>query len=475
MATLSATGSDSETSADADAEAALDATPRIISCSILVRQPDQAHILQVIPRLVIDGSQVVAREDASSVRIASLILALRTGIEFQGFHIEEPLLASLITGTIHCPNLVSVSTTRIPDFSGSVYKEASSGYQFLGWLSQVNADAVDNCTQHTAVYTSGELISAAHTSKSADFFSTYRPMNVIPESHFILIFTLHEESPNHGSSDSDIYSTFSSTYTSDAEVASSDFDVYSLDGIATSFTSGPALSEVSEWTLSQSMYPISLPCVGDPNVPLTNGAVSAASPRPSPYPAPSRSRSGSVSGEEKILLLLSSLQPPVAHTVLRDAKYVRQNISLSGMIRNHRSMGMLLDICGVNSSTTKTFTDLSAQTHSLTSKSVFGACGWSESTFGNKTSLYQNSEKAAKMSWSGVVPPEGTEGRTVYDAWQGMIYLWSPIGPILTGMESSASSLDASERLAASLTQKSLEKVAGTAFRKSSLTVPPAL
>ncbi|KAJ6525971.1 hypothetical protein B0H19DRAFT_1197558 [Mycena capillaripes] len=454
MATLSATGSDSESSADADTDTALGATPRIISCSILVKQPDQAHILQVIPRLVIDGSQVVAREDASSVRIASLILALRTGIEFQGFHVEEPLLASLITGTIHCPNLVSVSTTRIPDFSESVYKEASSGYQFLGWLSQVNVDAIDNLYR---------------------FFSTYRPMNVFPESHFILIFTLHEESPHHGSSDSDIYSTFSSTYTSDVEAPSSDFDVYSLDSIATSFTSGPALSEVSDWTLSQSMYPISLPCVGDPNVPLTNGAASAASPRPSPYPAPSRSRSGSVSGEQKILLLLSSLQPPVAHTVLRDAKYVRRNISLSGMIRNHRSMGMLLDLCGVNSSTTKTFTDLSAQTHSLTSKSVFNACGWSESTFGNKTSLYQNSEKAARMSWSGVVPQEGTERRSLYDAWQGTVYLWSPIGPILTGMESSASSLDGSERLAASLTQKSLEKVAGTAFRKSSLTVPPAL
>ncbi|KAF8208062.1 hypothetical protein K438DRAFT_2012900 [Mycena galopus ATCC 62051] len=401
------TGSTPDAFVDANTEVEL--ASRIISCSLFVNQPNHGSILQVIPRLVINDSQVIAREDACSIRIASLILALRTGLEFQEFHIEEPLLSNLITGMVHCPSLVSVSTTRIPNFLGDVYKEASSGYQFLGQLPQVNADVVANCTQHTSVYTSGELISAALTSKSTEFFSAYRPMNITPESHFILIFTLRETSPiltqSLESSDSDVYSILSCA--SDTELPSSDFDPYLFDGIGTAVTSG---SEISDWAHSGSIYPVSPLGAGDPILSATGGIVVSAAPMAAPYLVPSRSRSHSVSTEDKILLLLSTCLPPVVpETVLRDAKYVRRHSTLSGMIRNHKAMGTLLRLCGLGSSQTHTFKDTNTLTHSLTYKAVNNACGWSLSTYGNKNSQYQNSEKAARMAWRGDVPPNGLD------------------------------------------------------------------
>ncbi|KAF8203457.1 hypothetical protein K438DRAFT_2015154 [Mycena galopus ATCC 62051] len=449
------TGSTPDAFVDANTEVEL--ASRIISCSLFVNQPNHGSILQVIPRLVINDSQVIAREDACSIRIASLILALRTGLEFQEFHIEEPLLSNLITGTVHCPSLVSVSTTRIPNFLGDVYKEASSGYQFLGQLPQVNADVVANCTQHTSVYTSGELISAALTSKSTEFFSAYRPMNITPESHFILIFTLRETSPiltqSLESSDSDVYSILSCA--SDTELPSSDFDPYLFDGIGTAVTSG---SEISDWAHSGSIYPVSPLGAGDPILSATGGIVVSAAPRAAPYLVPSRSRSHSVSTEDKILLLLSTCLPRSSPK------------RFCGM----QTMGTLLRLCGLGSSQTHTFKDTNTLTHSLTYKAVNNACGWSLSTYGNKNSQYQNSEKAARMAWRGDVPPNGHEDRDEYDTWQGTVYLWSPVGPIYSGDDPNHSSSDAVECVAASLTQSRLEAVASAAFRTLYLTpLPP--
>jgi hypothetical protein len=121
-------------------------------------------------------------------------LAQQAGIEFQGFRVEEPLLSDLITGTIPYPDLISVSTSRVPNFSSNVYRDASSGYQFIGLLSQVNTDVDDDLTEHTTTYTLGEVISAALTPESSQFFSTYWPMNVVPESNFVPIFSLHKAS-----------------------------------------------------------------------------------------------------------------------------------------------------------------------------------------------------------------------------------------------------------------------------------------
>jgi hypothetical protein len=410
---------------------------RIISCSILVKQGNRADIVQVIPRLVIDHSRVILRDDASSVQIASLILALRAGIEFQGFRIEEPLLSDLITGTIPYPDLVSVSTSRVPNFSSNAYRDADSGYQFIGLLSQVNTDVDNDLTQHTTAYTSGEVISAALTPESSQFFSTYRPMNVVPESNFVLIFSLHKESaiPSQcpESMNPDIHNTFVASEPAFNPLNAPLFDfvtanLCSFDGLAEPFYS-PALPEELNWDHifpTQPIYSMSAPQVlqershdleiegglGDHSLDLHSRASAAlpTPPRSSPYPTPSRSRCGSISTEQRILLFLAAVQPPVGNSPFHDAKFVVRNNTLTGMIRNHRSMTKLLDICGLDCSApdrVRSFSGSDTQTHKLTVESVFIACGWSESTFGNKTSRYQNAEKAAKMHWNGAVPDIG--------------------------------------------------------------------
>lgn len=175
----------------------LDQNYNIISCSILVRrdsESNQEDVFQVIPRLAIHSSLKTPRGNASSVRIASLLQCLRTGIQFQSVVIENPLVTALITGTYPAPDSVGVSTTRVPDFSCNEYRGLTSGYQFFGELSQINLAVEHNHTQHSTAYTSGEIISTLLTPSSHDFFTIYGPMNVTPESNFILIFTVRNGS-----------------------------------------------------------------------------------------------------------------------------------------------------------------------------------------------------------------------------------------------------------------------------------------
>ncbi|KAF7326472.1 hypothetical protein MVEN_02614300 [Mycena venus] len=435
----------------AETESAIE-EPQIISCTILVKQVNQADIIQVVPRLVIAHSQVILRGDASSVRIASLILALRTGIQFQGFQVEEPLLSALLMGTVPSPDSITVSTSRVPNFSGNAYRNAGSGYQFIGLLAQVNMDIPPRS------------------------FSAYRPMNVVPESNFILIFTVPSQNPHLGSP------TFG--------FGSPDLDFF--DGLT--HLSPGSRTEGSDWERgipAHSIHALPAPQLlqadtqrfetrGSPdenNLDLTSAGTLRTLPTASPPPL--RRRSGSISTEQRILLHLSTLQPPVGNSAFHDAKFVARGNSVRGMIENHGSMVRLLDLCGLESSKPARFEGSSGadvQTHQLTIKAVFKACGWSESTFGNKTSRYQNAEKAARSYWNETAPEiDNTKHRRTYDEWRGVVYMWSPLGPIFSGVDPSSSSVNESERLAAKLSQKSLDRVGSVEFRKTSLCASPAL
>ncbi|KAF8183284.1 hypothetical protein K438DRAFT_1766958 [Mycena galopus ATCC 62051] len=413
-----------QTSYMAETESAIE-EPQIISCTILVKQVDRADIIQVVPRLVIAHSQVILRGDASSVQIASLILALRTGIQFQGFQVEEPLLSALLTGTVPSPDSITVSTSRVPNFSGNAYRNTGSGYQFIGLLSQVNMDVENDLTHHTKAYTSGEVISATLIPDSAQFFSAYRPMNVVPESDFILIFTVPSQIPQ--SVNSDIQSIFSSPPSlASFSLGSPTFsfgapDLDFFDGLM--HLSPGSQSEGSDWERgfpAHSIHAIPAPQLlqddtqyfethGSPdenNLDFTSAGTLLT--LPTSLPPPLRDRSGSISTEQQILLHLSTLQPPVGNSAFRDTKFVVRGNSLWGMIENHGSMVRLLDLCGLESSKPARLEGSSGpdvQTHQLTIKSVFKACDWSESTFGNKTSRYQNAKKAARSCWNGA-PPE---------------------------------------------------------------------
>ncbi|KAF7372405.1 hypothetical protein MVEN_00101600 [Mycena venus] len=332
-------------------------------------------------------------------------------------------------GTVPSPDSITVSTSRVPNFSGNAYRNAGSGYQFIGLLAQVNMDVENDLTHHTTAYTSGEVISATLTPDSAPFFSAYRPMNVVPESNFILIFTVPSQSPHLGSP------TFG--------FGSPDLDFF--DGLM--HLSPGSRTEGSDWERgipAHSIHALPVPQLlqadtqrfetrGSPdenNLDLTSAGTLRTLPTASPPPL--RRRSGSISTEQRILLHLSTLQPPVGNSAFHDAKFVARGNSVRGMIENHGSMVRLLDLCGLESSKPARFEGSSGadvQTHQLTIKAMFKACGWSESTFGNKTSRYQNAEKAARSCWNGTAPEiDNTKHRRTYDEWRGCRLYVVPTG-----------------------------------------------
>lgn len=429
----------------------LDQNYNIISCSILVRrdsESNQEDVFQVIPRLAIHSSLKTPRGNASSVRIASLLQCLRTGIQFQSVVIENPLVTALITGTYPAPDSVGVSTTRVPDFSCDGYRGLTSGYQFLGELSQINLAVEHNHTQHSTAYTSGEIISTLLTPSLHDFFTIYGPMNVTPESNFILIFTVRNGSTTflepvlrHSQSFSEsvlsfetdsIFSLDPSFHISDGFVSSQSGDssptsAY-LEHINDAFQtpSFPDFSCITNWencivspldpqaeslgSASAQPHDTRETAIGENHGlhPSPQPVASSASVRYSPYSNRRRNRSSSaasVATRNTILLLLPGLTPPLEPSAVRDAEYAEGD--LLKMIRNHNSMGKLLNAFGLDSSdllTIHTFRDTADQPHRLSSKAVFKACGWNERTFRNKNSRYQNAEKAAKMEWLGEVP-----------------------------------------------------------------------
>ncbi|KAJ7633531.1 hypothetical protein DFH06DRAFT_1337017 [Mycena polygramma] len=477
---------------------------KIISCSILVRRPHCKDIPQVIPRVAIEPLLVIIREGASSVRIASLILALRAGLHSRGFLIEDPFLADLINGTSDPSSFINVSTSRVPNFSANTYQNWDSGYQFIGPLSQVNAEVDSILTGHTTVYTSGELISAIVTPDSSQFFSTYRPMSILPESHFILIFTLREDTisslrPDSANSSMKTTSSLSPLSSFDTDRFSSPHETadYMMNDIDISNLSPSlaAYSALSDLSIPEGMpgLLVATPCSRNtdtetkPDGAYSNGkhtgltchSMPSTAPlclRSSPYPTAPRSRSSSVSMPHKILEFLSTLNPPVGNSAFNNAKFAARHPILADMIRNHAFMVTLLGLCGLDYSEparTHTFIAPDGQTRVFSVEVLLKACSWKDGTFKNKNSCYQNAKKAAKMEWTAVIPEIGSNDRQKYDDWRGAVFMWSSNGPLSSAVNPSDTSTDDSEKLAFQLTQKALDKLSTTAFRTSYLSELP--
>ncbi|KAJ6600314.1 hypothetical protein DFH09DRAFT_1070126 [Mycena vulgaris] len=450
----------------------------IISCSVFVRRPGEEDIFQVFPRLAIERSLKVGREDASSVRIASLIQALRAGIQFQSLVIESHLVTQLIAGTFDLPDSVTVGTTRIPDFSGDGFRAASSGYQFLGRLSQIISAVDDNLIRHTPAYTSGEIISALLTTNSRDFFAIYRPMNVTPETHFILVFYIQPRPtilfPQPALADLGICRSFSessfdtdSMFSMDQSFSGSSDDFSNLrtaEHALDNMVQPPPFSDMvgaPNWEVYVSSM-LSDMHKSPPNDSMGSSqsgefttclSVNATSSSPNPpdvtrrLPYPARKRSGSLSTETSILLLLPLFTPPVGSSILRESSFIVGD--LLGMVKNHAAMTKLLDLFGLDCTdptSTRTLHDQNDDSHKLSTKAVFKVCGWSESTFNNKRSRYQNTEKAAKMTWQGEIPMSGSATRDQYENWRALVYFWSVLGPVATGIPPQADSEDEAER-----------------------------
>ncbi|KAJ6463631.1 hypothetical protein C8R47DRAFT_1225120 [Mycena vitilis] len=462
-----------------------------VSCGIYVKSGDD-DAFAIVHSLDIPRSQKTIRSGASSVRAAALILALRTGIQLGTVAFGNPLIAELLSGTFPEPNSVLVSTTRVPDFEALGYKAAGSGYQFTGNLSEIYRAVHEKSVQHTASYSTGEILSSLLTSKSQNFFTSYGPMGVRPESLFILIFTIEPQaqamyslatSSLHPSSDLRRTLSLSSFHTEHS--SSTGICDHDLGSREPSFSSD--LGEISTWNSNISIPTehFATPITGDEPNPASQGARSSSSSKSSgssrtrtSHPSTTRTRAGSLTTQNIIIQLLGALNPPLNESQFTEAKFIdAASTPLVKLVRNFTAMQTVLTALGLDASTShKEFTDNANQKHQLSGQSVLEACGWAFKTFTNKASMYSNAAKVAKLEWKGLAPDneKSAEGK-LYAAWVGAVFMWSAVGPIATGILPNVNSDHPSERQAARLTQSELDRIGKATARDKYLQEPRPL
>ncbi|KAJ7145456.1 hypothetical protein C8R46DRAFT_1231972 [Mycena filopes] len=441
-----------------------------ISCSLLLTGLNGPDVFEMVPNLVIRHTlKKMTADGSSSVKIAGLIQALRTGFEFSHVILEDPMLIQIITAVVPSPGSFGVSTTRIPDFTDKRFKAAGTGYQFLGDLPQIYLAIEARDVQPSVGYSLGEVFNSQKTAGTHGFFETYAPWGVTVKSNFTVIFTLKQEpdptpfllSAIHGSDLSRSYSGSSTT--------SDDFFAeYSITSGYSAINSTDAMVSTVP-SLNHTLR-------GSTLSPTSSIPSSLHSPTPSEHrPGKTRARAGSAALRNAALIqaLLPTLIPPVLPSAYHNADFGRsESADQLGMIQNYNAMRDLLAALGLTIKGTATLVDVQGAQHIISGTAALKACNWNDNTFKNKGSRYANAEKAARLEWKGDVPAADTEGRTDYDKWQAITYMWSALGPIATGIPPCKESNNKVESNAASLIQTDFEKIGAERFRAAYLQTP---
>ncbi|KAK7001619.1 hypothetical protein R3P38DRAFT_3046094 [Favolaschia claudopus] len=432
-----------------------------VSCAIAVTQPKKGTIFELIPALPIPSNRIITRTDANSIRVAALLHALRFGLMHKTVAFASDLVTQLVTGTFPLPSTVLVSTTRVPDFETERYRSPLSAHIVIGDLCQVCGEIDLQIFDHTSEYSVGEVLATRLTPASQEFFASYSPMAVMPETTFALIFSLSVDSADlifHpptlirsssvASFETELHSTNSNNPTSSSSAGSDFF--------------APHCAHSAD-VLDPSVY--SCP------PPPSNHHLST-SPASTPQRSlAGRSRSASVSAcLQSLKALLPTLTPPLSDSALNAAQGGKGSGSLLLQIRNFHSMQKLLDAFQLKAvpdkkkSPTEVFSDAFGGEHTLSGNSVVEACGWSARTFCNKARRLEKIQQILKQyDWNGDIPDgsdESKEGKARYKAyklWLGIVYMWSPTGPIVTDQEPDGKSNNPNEQYASTLTQSSIE------------------
>ncbi|KAJ7698849.1 hypothetical protein B0H16DRAFT_1705915 [Mycena metata] len=450
-----------------------------ISCSILIRSSDHDDIFEIIPSLFVRRSLKITREDASSIRVAALMLALRTAVEFDHLALENAMLTDIINGVYHSPNSVKVSTTRVPDFNGERFKAHGTCHVSLGDLSKLYLAVDNNRVKHSSLYSPGEILSAFEHSSADGFFAKHAAMGVTPRSNFSIIFTIRPDPSTTGFLLSSpigghLRRSFSVSSLSSDPMSSDDTFAYLTS--AYSVDSAPPSIDTSDASVYPALafQPGSIHCAGNEPTNLTgvphldhspsSNTHSYSSPHPgTPSPVANRTRAGSLSHraiKETLQLLLSTRTPPLESSALFAAERLKEprgpgSIKLLDMIQNFTAVQNLLVAFGLEATKVEVvFTDPAGQDHKLSGETVLRGLGWPFQTFKNKSEIYLRATKAAKMDWKGAVPT-GPAELALYRNWQGIVYMWSALGPVFTGQPPEA---NPDERYAAALVQTAVDK-----------------
>lgn len=458
--------------------------PNFITCTLVLKNSMPSvlasHTFFGVPVL---RSLSVERRGIHCITIGTLLALLQNPDDT----IPE-CLSTILDGTT--TRDILVATTRVPDFS-EAWQSPLHGFRWLGPLRSINRQLASpgaHLNPRAEVF-------AVHTTSGntalQSLYETWGPMEVVPENHFIVIFsyTTHDSplstsgatglglnlcsfhSPTNGSP------IFPSPMSS-GNSPLLNFTPVMNQTARTSHPSGSSSPQVFSPTSEASSSPLisrqgtpfplatseSFPSAYSGTTALNDTIHSLLHTEAAPLNDMNLDSLGPSSSVEHILAvheIPASLQNSARHGKHR---------SLTEMVSNYNNMKKILaklDLLGAHPSVTFHGGRV------LTADEVLGHFGWSVTSYSHKTTWYDWAEGAAQRRWKGNIPGEfhfclelkmddntlapeesSSSEYELYKTWLGITFMWGPGGPAETGKPPRQGSLKFDECQAHELAQK---------------------
>ncbi|KAJ7641948.1 hypothetical protein FB45DRAFT_863018 [Roridomyces roridus] len=391
-----------------------------ICCHLVVKQRGQDDISQIFAGVTFPSLLITERESTACATALGIICATQIHLASRPDMILDPPLQEVLGLDGPCNRHVLVATTRVPDFREGTYRHWRNGFRQIGRLqsfsSIVPAPGFDDKSDVLAA-------SADSTNPMAsEFFSIWRPMGVLPEAHFILIFDIQSSHPEPIPSielplD---YATF------DPAPSPGNSSLLNLD--TTNFMHFSASSPAS----GSPIYSPGSPARHSSGSSAPSRGSRSRSTSPAPYPrsrAASPGQSTTTEVKDLCRLQVSGFETLEAKATWNAGRW---GTNLPALARSFYAMEQVLAGLGLDP------TDLKAPRQFklgigrdivLTAEGVLTTFGWNSSTFSNKRTMYKRAESVAKRIWANTDTSDPDSPR-MYEIYQGVCYLWGESGPL---------------------------------------------
>ncbi|KAK6988072.1 hypothetical protein R3P38DRAFT_3445570 [Favolaschia claudopus] len=443
--------------------------PQKISCHLRIDQTGLPPVFQTFYGIPVPPGRLTLRHNVLSITVAGLLSDLRRWSCDPSFRANHSLVRDFITGD--AGSQITLFTTRTLDFGpGMEWQTPSAVFRQLMSLNE----AEERMSLGDIFPPAGEfqgtlevLAASPPSSKAAtEFFESWKPTGVYPESCFILLVTipdpliaLFDDISSNSGSDSLRSSPHPSLSSQLLHNGAGNVVLYGNDPDAL----------FREFPMAQSSF-------GTFEAPIGNPGFGVEEPHEPPVPPRPFRRGRSPSMCTAYESLSRVAQKDGLVRLLRDAQFTT-NTTLKCKISQYHSMDRLLETLGFDGPVVDP--ELPQQLRSsvsiqLSYKHVVRACDWRFHTFINKSRLYSALKTVTERSWKGTSPGEDDADFETYQIWLGAKYLLS-LPALANELEPNPHSSDEFEKAAASLVHEQMLKKIGTAAFRDKYTVSDEL
>ncbi|KAJ7228028.1 hypothetical protein B0H12DRAFT_1148181 [Mycena haematopus] len=402
-----------------------------ISIHIQVKIMGQPDTEQVFAGIHFPSSLITERGPPGNKTKTATLLGLLCGLRY---HVKQtgvpvnPSIIEILTGELPAAN-ITAATTRAPNFGEGTYRNVHTGFRELGFLA--DASGLIPAPGFAAAL---DVPATLGTEAGAHYFVVWSGMDVIPASHFVIIFIVEHTTP-------------------------SPFIRYSLED--------DRLPSPSSFTPSSFMPT-------DPLMRSMPSSMQSYSASPSQSSGPSRRQSHSPSLYPPPMVQGSSLRGTaleLCRTLVPNfdqlksaamfARGTRRN-DLVTLVRSHIAMENIIVSLGLdpaNLKWAKSFRRGDQPEIELSAFDIIHAFGWAEGTFTSKKSLYKSAKVISGRHWNGAAIETDPGRLGIQNVYRGIQFIWAENGPLAPGATSLPSpEVEGAERLAAQLRQADLER-----------------